>query len=101
LLDDVIADARVVFCERDEYLRVVIQIPIGCSECVEDIAVAVLEFLLPSVLHKVDIAHVLLCFQNRTDALYLVHQPVGWLEHCVQGLGMRAIGMMLQAQLRL
>lgn len=34
---EVIAPVSVDCCERDEYLRVVIQVPIGCSELVVDI----------------------------------------------------------------
>ena len=38
---EVIAPVSVVCCERDEYWRVVIQVPIGCSELVVGIDPAV------------------------------------------------------------
>ncbi len=43
--DEVNAEARVVCCEREEYLRVVIYLPIGCSGCGLDIEFVVLMFL--------------------------------------------------------
>jgi hypothetical protein len=42
---EVMAPVSVVCCERDEYWRVVIYVPIGCSELVLDIYLAAL--LLP------------------------------------------------------
>ena len=40
---EVIAAVSVDCCERDEYWRVVIQVPIGCSESVGDICLVALE----------------------------------------------------------
>jgi hypothetical protein len=67
----------VVCCERDEYLRVVIYLPIGCSGLGLDTVAVVLLFPLPSVVYIVQRV-VLLHFQmNQMDALNLSHLLVG------------------------
>jgi len=73
----VMADVNVVCCERDEYLRVVIYVPIGCSELGLGTVAVVLLFPRPSAV-CIEQRVVVLHFQmNQMDALNLSHLLVG------------------------
>jgi hypothetical protein len=63
----VMVDVNVVCCERDEYLRVVIYVPIGCSELWLDTVAVVLLFPLPSVVCIVQRVVVLHFQMNHMD----------------------------------
>ncbi len=83
---DAIADANVVCWEREEYLRTVIYLPIGCSGHGLGIALAASEFPLVGVAyteHRVVLLHSVML---RKVACYQSRQPVVIPEQHVQGL---------------
>jgi hypothetical protein len=75
--EEVNAEASVVCCERDEYLRVVIYLPIGCSGCGLDMLLVVLMFPQRGAVCKglaIDVMH---SVKNHMVSCYLFHLPVG------------------------
>ncbi len=63
--------------ERDEYLRVVIYLPIGCSGLELDMQFAVFEFPHLSVVCTGHTVVLLQFVKHHKDVCYLSHLPVG------------------------